>query len=235
MQPQSSVTDNIDVTEVTKFNHFHDQWWNTEGPLKTLHAINPLRLAFIQQHAQLSSAKVLDIGCGGGILTESLHHAGAQVTGIDAAPDAIASAKHHAQGLTIDYHCTTLEALDEATQATYDIITCMELLEHLPDPKSFIAHCYKYLKPGGKVFFSTINRTPLAYLTAIVGAEYVLRWLPQGTHQYHRFIKPAELAQWLRTANLELKTLQGMTYHPLTQKFALSERININYLALAEK
>lgn len=228
---------NIDDNEVRKFDNIADQWWNLHGEFKPLHAINPLRLNFILQHFSLANQHVLDVGCGGGILTESLAKHHAIVTGIDASAKAINVAKAHArsQNLAIDYQHLTAEKLAETQFQSYDAVTCMELLEHVPEPAHLIQACANLVKPDGYVFFSTINRTLKAYLLAVIGAEYILRWLPKGTHDYKKFIRPAELATWLRQANLNLVKMSGITYQPFTQQYQLSENIDINYLVCCQK
>lgn len=228
---------NVDPVEIRKFEDLGTHWWDKTGPLHTLHSINPMRLAFIKEQMDLEGSRVLDVGCGGGILSETLQQAGAQVTGIDASPNAIEAATLHAQeeGLGVEYHCTTLESMDQKTSGSYDVITCMEMLEHVPDAKSLVQTCQTYLKPGGKAFFSTLNRNIKAYFFAIVGAEYILQWLPQGTHQYHQFIKPSELAHWLREANLSLKKMEGISYNLLQKSFSRTKDLSVNYMVYCEK
>lgn len=228
---------NVDPKEVNKFNMHAAQWWNPQGEFKTLHAINPLRVAFIQEQTELSGKTLLDIGCGGGILAESLAKAGANVTGIDMAEAVLQVACEHAAGqhLKINYQSITAENLATQQPANYDVITCLEMLEHVPDPTSIIEACSQLLKPGGKVFFSTINRNFKAYLFTVLGAEYLLKWLPIGTHDYNKFIRPSELATWARPAGLQLQQLRGISYSVLTQQFSLSNDVSVNYLAMFEK
>lgn len=228
---------NIDQSEISKFDALASRWWDTNGEMKPLHAINPLRMQFIEQHAKLSGQKILDVGCGGGILSESLAQRGGLVTGIDMAESSIDVAKlhQHESNLTIDYHVATAE--DFATQhtETFDVITCLEMLEHVPDPSSIVNACAAMLKPGGKIFFSTLNRNAKAYLFAIIGAEYVLNLLPKGTHDYKKFIKPSELDAWMREANLKLSNMGGLHYNPLTKQYKLNEDVSVNYLLYGEK
>lgn len=225
---------NFDTQEVAKFERMAAQWWDPKGPCKPLHAINPVRVEYIEQHVQLKNKKVIDIGCGGGILTESLAMLGAEVTGIDMSDEAIHIAKLHAKQFSpglIHYHVNTAEAIAELQPAHYDVVTCMELLEHVPDPISLIKACGKLVKPDGHIFFSTINRNFKAYLFTIIGAEYVLKILPKGTHDYAKFVQPAELGDWARRSGLVIQQLKGMTYNFLTQNFHLSDNVDINYLA----
>jgi 2-polyprenyl-6-hydroxyphenyl methylase/3-demethylubiquinone-9 3-methyltransferase len=222
----------IDNQEVAKFAQHANVWWDIEGPLKTLHDINPLRLGFIVEHTELANKRILDLGCGGGILSESLAKAGAIVIGIDAEKDAISSAKAHAeaQGLALTYFCTPIE--DFITEP-FDIIICMEMLEHVQNPALVLTHCSRLLKPKGQLFLSTINRSVKAYLGAIVVAEYVLNLLPRQTHDYSKFIKPSELATMLRALDLNISAIKGMQYNPLSRKASLSEDVSINYLVRA--
>jgi 2-polyprenyl-6-hydroxyphenyl methylase/3-demethylubiquinone-9 3-methyltransferase len=198
-----------------------------------LHDINPLRANFIDEHSPVAEHKVLDVGCGGGILSEALAHRGADVTGIDMGESPLGVARLHAQesGLNIDYRQITAEDMAAEAPGEFDIVTCLEMLEHVPDPASVIQACARLVKPGGHVYFSTINRNPKAYAFAILGAEYVLKLLPRGTHDYRKFIRPSELSRWMRAANLELKTLTGMTYNPLTKRYKLDAHdVSVNYL-----
>jgi 2-polyprenyl-6-hydroxyphenyl methylase/3-demethylubiquinone-9 3-methyltransferase len=225
---------NIDTQEIANFEMLAKDWWDPQGPCKPLHGLNPIRLQFIQQHmASLTGKKTLDLGCGGGILTESLAKLGAITTGIDAAPNLINIAIQHsqAQQLIIDYQNCTAEELAKQHPQAFDIITCMEMLEHVPDPYAILQACAILLKPGGHLFLSTLNRNLKSYLFAILGAEYILKLLPKGTHRYEQFIRPAELAEWLRKTGFELKNLQGLAYKPITQGFRLSSNISVNYLA----
>jgi 2-polyprenyl-6-hydroxyphenyl methylase/3-demethylubiquinone-9 3-methyltransferase len=223
---------NIDPQEVAKFENIADRWWDTEGEFKPLHDINPLRLAFIQQHADLKNQKVIDVGCGGGILAESLALQGASVTGIDMSPASLNAAREHrdTNNLSIDYQEIAAEEMAEKHSGKFDVVTCMELLEHVPDPLSLIQACAKLIKPEGHVFFSTLNRTLKSYGMAILGAEYLLQLLPKGTHDYAKFIRPSELAAWTREANLSIKNLKGMSYNLFSKDYYLSDDVSVNYL-----
>lgn len=228
--------DNIDAAEVKKFDALARSWWDASGKFKPLHDINPLRLGYIADRVALKGRRALDVGCGGGILTESLAAAGAQVTGIDVAEGPLAVARLHLQesGLKVDYRQTTVEALARGGKAgPFDVITCLEMLEHVPAPESVLAACARLLKPDGHLFLSTINRNPKSYLFAIIGAEYVLRLLPKGTHEYAKLIRPSELAGWCRAAGLQVRDLTGMTYNPLTGAYRLGADVSVNYLAHA--
>jgi len=228
---------NIDTQEIKNFDAAATDWWNLHGAFKTLHDINPLRLNFITQAVDLNNKDVIDIGCGGGILTESLAKQGALAVGIDASEQAITMARQHAaqQQLTIDYQLTTAEEFAEQYAEKFAVVTCMELLEHVPDPISVVNACAKLAKPGGHVFFSTINRNLKAYLHAIIGAEYLLKMLPKGIHQYEKFIRPAELAAWSRSANLNLQSISGITYNLLTRQYKLSDQTDVNYMIHCQK
>ncbi len=231
-------TANVDPREVAKFAAMAARWWDPEGEFRPLHALNPLRLRYVEEHAgPLAGARVLDVGCGGGLLAEAMAARGAQVTGIDAAAEVLEAARLHLKesGLEVDYRQATAEELAEAHPGAFDVVTCMEMLEHVPDPASVIAALARLVRPGGVVLLSTINRTPQAFLGAIVGAEYLLRWLPRGTHEYAKLIRPAELERWLRAAGLHLEDLTGVRYNPLTGRFAFSRDLAINYLACARR
>ena len=224
------------ITEIKKFDELASDWWDPNGRMKPLHDINPLRLNFILQQSSLNGKKILDVGCGGGILSESMAKQGATVTGIDLSSNVLSIAKQHAtdQNLLINYELIAAEELAIRQPAHYDIVTCLELLEHTSNPDVIIQACAKLCKPGGKLFFSTINRTLKAYLFAVVGAEYILKLLPKGTHDYDKFIRPAEFSQWARQASLTVKTLKGMSYNPLTQEYHLTDNIDVNYLIYCE-
>lgn len=230
-------SENIDQHEQQKFSNLANDWWNTSGPLKTLHDINPARLGYIQQFCDLNNKHVLDIGCGGGILSESLAKLGAITSAIDVADEAIAIAKQHAalSSLNIDYHTVTIEDFAEDHSAQFDIITCLEMLEHVPDPESIIQHATKVLKPGGCLFLSTINRNLKAYLFAILAAEYILRIIPQCTHDYDKLITPAELSGWLRNNQLHVIDISGLQYNPLTRQAYINKDIQVNYLIACQK
>src|SRR5690606_9381040 len=224
---------NVDQSELDKFSALASRWWDPESEFKPLHAINPLRLGWIQDQAgPLSGKSVLDVGCGGGILAESMAQAGAQVTGIDLAQQSLTVAKLHGleSGVAVDYQAISAEDMAAQRPAQFDIVTCMEMLEHVPDPGSVVRACASLVKPGGHVFFSTLNRNPKSFLFAIVGAEYLLRMLPKGTHSYENFIKPSELAAAARQAGLTVSQLSGMEYNPITDHYKLSTDTSVNYL-----
>ncbi|MEX2489455.1 MAG: bifunctional 2-polyprenyl-6-hydroxyphenol methylase/3-demethylubiquinol 3-O-methyltransferase UbiG [Pseudomonadales bacterium] len=229
------MTANYDETEVSKFDELARKWWDTESEFKPLHQINPLRTGYIADRVALEGKRVLDVGCGGGILSESLAKAGAIVTGIDVsdAPLNVAKLHKHESGLEIDYRNITVEELSENEPGEYDVITCLEMLEHVPDPESIIAACRKLLKPDGDLFVATINRNPKSYLLAIIGAEYVLGLLPRGTHRYEKLIKPSEMAVWLRHTGFRINDITGMTYNPVTGIYKLSRDTDVNYLVHA--
>jgi len=226
-------TENVHEHEIHKFGALADRWWDLDGEFKTLHAVNPLRIQFIRSFAELEGKRVVDVGCGGGILSEGLARARAEVVGIDLAEELLDVAKSHADesGIEVDYRRISAEALAEAEPGSFDIVTCMEMLEHVPDSASVVRACAKLVKPGGRVFFSTLNRKPKAYLLAIVGAEYLLNMIPKGTHDYATFIKPSELSRWAREAGLELLGMEGIAYNPITRQFNLSRDLDVNYLA----
>lgn len=231
------TTDNVHPHEIHKFGSMAERWWDTQGEFKTLHDINPLRVAFIQRYANLAGQRVVDVGCGGGILTEALAHHGADALGIDLSEDLVDIADLHGleMGATANYRKISAEALAEQEPASFDHVTCMEMLEHVPDPGSIITACAKLVKPGGKVFFSTLNRQPKAYLLAIVAAEHVLQMLPKGTHDYKTFIKPSELCQTARSVGLTLQGMVGIEYNPLNKRFSLGKDIGVNYIAAFER
>jgi 2-polyprenyl-6-hydroxyphenyl methylase/3-demethylubiquinone-9 3-methyltransferase len=234
MATEASTTQtlNADQIELQKFAQLAHKWWDKNSEFKPLHEINPLRLNYINNIAPLNNKRVLDVGCGGGILSESMYFKGADVTAIDLGEKALSVAKLHQleSGAKVDYRYISVEQLASEQPASFDIVTCMEMLEHVPDPAAVIAACAQLVKPGGMVFFSTINRNPKAYLYAVIGAEYVLNLLPKGTHDYAKFIKPSELSAWARQAGLNVSGLKGMSYNPLTKIYALSDDVSVNYL-----
>lgn len=227
------MTMNVDPRELAHFNALAGGWWDPEGEFGALHRINPLRLAYVSERCSLAGSRVLDVGCGGGILSEALAGAGAQVTGIDLAEDALQVARMHLleSGAVVDYKLKDVEKQAAATPAAFDALTCMELLEHVPDPARLVDACARLVRPEGKLFFSTINRNAKSFLFAIIGAEYLLRMVPRGTHSYERFIRPSELEAWGRAAGLTLTDVTGMTYNPLTDAFRLGSDVDVNYLA----
>ncbi len=223
---------NVDTAEIAKFSELAHRWWDPNSEFRPLHEINPLRLKWIDRQAPLAGKRVLDVGCGGGILAEAMAGAGATVTGIDLSEKALKVAKLHLyeSGRSVDYQLVSAEDFAAGHAAEFDVVTCMEMLEHVPDPASVVAACSRLVKPGGWVFFSTLNRNAKSYLFAIVGAEYILKLLPRGTHDYAKFIQPAELARMTREAGLDTQELIGMTYNPLTKIYRLEADTDVNYL-----
>jgi len=228
---------NVDHAEIAKFEALAHRWWDRESEFKPLHEINPLRVNWIDEHISLAGKKVIDIGCGGGILSEAMAQRGAQVTGIDMGEAPLSVARLHLleSGLEIDYRQITAEAMAAEAPEQFDVVTCLEMLEHVPDPASVIRACATLVKPDGQVFFSTINRNPKAYAFAIIGAEYVLQLLPRGTHDFQKFIRPSELGAWSRDAGLAVKDIIGLTYNPLTKHYKLSADVDVNYMVQTVK
>lgn len=233
----AQATHNVDPQEVAKFEKLASRWWDPESEFKPLHDINPLRLDYIDRLAGLQGKKVLDVGCGGGILAESMALRGAQVTGIDmgATPLSVARLHLHESDAKVDYQQITVENLAAKQAGSFDIVTCMEMLEHVPDPSSIVQACSQLVKPDGHVFFSTLNRNPKSYLFAIIGAEYILSLLPKGTHDYKKFIRPSELEAWSRSSDLAFKDISGMIYNPLTRNYRLSQDVDVNYIVYAKR
>ena len=233
----SAPRDNFHQSELDKFGALANRWWDADGPQKPLHALNPVRLDYVRHRAQLDGATVLDVGCGGGLLSEAMARLGARVTAIDLAEDLVKVATLHSleSGVQVDYRVQSVEALAAERPGSYDIVTCMEMLEHVPDPAAILQACATLLKPGGHLFVSTLNRTPAAFALAIVGAEYVARLLPRGTHQYASFIRPSELGGWLRAADLQLDDVSGLMYEPWRNGARLIPRTDVNYVAWARK
>jgi len=223
---------NVDIQEIEKFNLLAHKWWDPTSEFKPLHEINPLRLNFIKSSVNIKGKKILDVGCGGGILSESLANEGADVTGIDQGDRVIKIAKLHAKesGIKVKYKHINIEDFYKNTDERFDVITCLEMLEHVPDPNSIINTCSKLLMPGGKIYFSTINKNLKAFLFAIIGAEYILNLLPKGTHEYKKFIKPSQLQAWANSNGLSFDSIIGMTYNPITQKYKLSQDTSVNYI-----
>ena len=228
---------NVDESEIKKFENLASRWWDQNSEFKPLHEINPIRVNYISKMINLAEKKVLDIGCGGGILAEALAHHGAIVTAIDLASASLAVAKLHnlESKLDIDYRQISAEDLAKKESQAYDVITCLEMLEHVPKPASIVKSCFDLVKPGGLVFFSTINRNPKSYLFAILGAEYILNLLPKGTHEYVKFIRPSELATWCRESKLEIQEQIGMGYNPLTKNYYLQDSLDVNYIAYYQR
>ena len=228
---------NSDQAELNKFSELAHKWWDKTSEFKPLHDINPLRLHYIDKAISLKGKTVLDVGCGGGILSESMAECGAKVTGIDLGEKALKVAQLHSldSGVAVDYQLIAVEQLAEQKPASFDVVTCLEMLEHVPNPASIVAACAKLVKPGGHVFFSTINRNPKSYIFAVIGAEYVLNMLPRGTHDYAKFIKPSELARFMRPTGLSLVGQIGMSYHPITKHYWLDSDVSVNYMMHAVK
>lgn len=231
----SSSSANVDPQEIAKFEELASRWWDRESEFKPLHDINPLRVNYIDERARLAGKKVLDVGCGGGLLSEAMAQRGATVTAIDMGEGPLAVARIHLleSGLDIDYQKSTAEDFAEQNAGSFDVVTCLEMLEHVPDPASVIQALAKLVKPGGHVFLSTISRNPKAWLFAVLGAEHILRLLPKGTHDYEKFILPSEMARYLRAAQLDLRDMSGMSYNPLTGSYRLGSNVDVNYLAHA--
>ncbi len=223
---------NVDQAEIKKFEDLASRWWDPESEFKPLHQINPLRLEYINKMVSLAGKTALDVGCGGGILAESMAAKGATVTGLDMGEAPLKVAELHLleSGLEVDYIRLPVEQLAEQQPASFDVVTCMEMLEHVPDPSSVIRACAKLVKPGGHVFFSTLNRNPKSYMFAIVGAEYLLKLLPKGTHDFSKFIRPSEMGEWIREADLELQDMIGLVYNPITKVYKLGSDISVNYM-----
>ena len=231
------MNNNVSDDELNKFDAIAKRWWDTKGPMKPLHQLNPLRTDYINEHANLVNQRILDIGCGGGILSEAMARAGGMVTGIDRSAAALDAAKQHASEakINLDYLESTAEEYAKNHPERFDIITCLEMLEHVPNPSAVVSACEKMLKPGGHVFFSTLNRHPKAFLLGIIGAEYVLNLVPKGTHEYAKFIRPSELNDFAEDAHLKLKDMRGIHYNPLTQRFSFGQNVDVNYIACYKK
>ena len=228
---------NVSQAELDKFGALARRWWDPQGPQRPLHELNPARLGYVSRHVPLAGARVLDVGCGGGLLSEAMAAQGARVTALDLAPELVEVARLHLleSGLDVDYRLQSVESLADEAPGSFDAITCMEMLEHVPDPGSVLQACARLLKPGGVLLLSTLNRTPAAFALAIVGAEYIARLLPRGTHDYKQFIRPAELGAWLRAADLQLQDVSGLAYDPLRRKAWVGGPTAVNYLACAVK
>ena len=236
-QTETVPSVNVDPAELQKFATLAHRWWDPASEFKPLHEINPLRLDYIDRIAALSGKTVLDVGCGGGILSEAMAGRGAQVTGIDLGEKALKVAQLHKleSGAAVDYRLVSVEELAEEQPESFDVVTCMEMLEHVPDPSAIVGACTRLVKPGGQVFFSTLNRNPKSYLLAVIGAEYVLNMLPKGTHDYRKFIKPSELSAWCRQVGLDVAGMTGMTYNPLSKRYWLNSDVSVNYILHATK
>jgi 2-polyprenyl-6-hydroxyphenyl methylase / 3-demethylubiquinone-9 3-methyltransferase len=228
---------NVSQAELDKFGALANRWWDDNGPQKPLHALNPARLGYVRDHTTLPGATVLDVGCGGGLLSEALAREGANVTALDLSPELIDIAKLHLleSRLKVDYQLLSVEDLAKKQPASFDVITCMEMIEHVPEPSSILRACEALLKPGGTLFLSTLNRTPVAFAVAIVGAEYLANLLPKGTHEYQKFIKPSELSAWCREAGFVVKDIRGLAYNPLSGKAWVNDRVDVNYLMMVQK
>lgn len=233
----STPTPNIDPAEIARFEALASRWWDRNGAMKALHDINPLRANYIDERARVAGKTLLDVGCGAGILSEAMAQRGAQVSAIDAGEEPLNVARLHLleSGLNIDYQHSTAEQFAAQQDAAFDVVTCMEMLEHVPDPQSVINACAALCKPGGHLFFSTINRNPKSWLMAIVGAEYVMNMVPKGTHRYDKLIKPSELSRWLRAAGLQVQHISGMEYNPVSKRYKLSENTDVNYMIHVRK
>jgi 2-polyprenyl-6-hydroxyphenyl methylase/3-demethylubiquinone-9 3-methyltransferase len=228
---------NVDQSEIAKFSALAHRWWDPNSEFKPLHAINPLRLAWMKSFVNFEGKKVVDIGCGGGILAESIAQSGTDTTGIDLSEKALKVAELHALevGANLTHRAISAEDLAQEQAGQYDVVTCMEMLEHVPDPASVVRACAELCKPGGTLFFSTLNRNPKSYLFAIIGAEYILRLLPKGTHEYAKFIKPSELVRFTRAADLEMLGMKGLGYNPITQVYSLNDDVDVNYMIAVRK
>ena len=232
-----TVAENVHLHEIQKFGSQAERWWDPQGEFKTLHDINPLRIRFIREYTDIEEKRIVDVGCGGGILSEGLAKHGADVTGIDLSEELIDVADLHGleSGIRVHYQKISAEAFAEQKTEDFDLVTCMEMLEHVPDPGSIVAACAKMVKPGGYVFFSTLNRKPKAWLLAILGAEHLLKMLPKGTHDYKTFIKPSELSSWCRHSDLEMRGIVGIEYNPLNKRFSLGKDIDVNYITAYQR
>lgn len=228
---------NVDLNEIKKFDAFSAEWWDPNGSMKPLHQLNPLRLQYIKDHTNIAEKNILDVGCGGGLLSEAMARESAIVTGIDLSEAVIQVAKQHAEKkrILVDYQCINVETIVKIQKEQFDIVTCMEMLEHVPDPVAILKACADCLKPGGKLFVSTLNRNLKSYFSAIIAAEYILGMLPKGTHEYSKFIRPSELTAWAKQVGLKLGNLQGIRFHPLSNDFHLSKDVSVNYMAYYEK